>query len=129
MVEMLRRNLESRAKAYGMEALANDTEVSRQALHSFFKGGDMKLSNLEKLVQRLGWSLSLDPVDTSKDVLGNLKEYGAPLVADQPHVYYSLEEALYKALEFSREDARIASVLPYFLLQRAYKLNSDKLFS
>jgi len=122
-----RKKLENRAKAYGLKNLAQDVGVSRQALHGFFSGGDMKLSNFERLLSCLGWTMEVSPQEALEDVLGNLKLYGAPLLVDDPEVYLSLEETLYKALALSRKEARVASVLPYLLVLKSYALKAEKL--
>lgn len=123
-----RQALRARAQAYGLSRLSEDSDVSRQALYAFFDGGDMKLSNLESLMDVLGVELSFkapDPVD--EDVLGNLGRFGSPLVAGKPKTPMTLEASLAKALRLVGGEGRLTSVLPYLLVHKAQTVDGKEL--
>jgi hypothetical protein len=124
-----RQELKERARAYGYQELAKDVGLSRQSLNNFFTGGDIKLSNFERLVSVLGYHLNLENPEVTTEVLfENLKEYGAPLLAHSGGAVLPLEETVVRSLLESRKESRLPTVLPYVLVKNAYKLDSKKLF-
>ncbi|MCB9026771.1 MAG: hypothetical protein H6625_10670 [Bdellovibrionaceae bacterium] len=123
-----REELKAKAQAFGVSNLSESTGLSRQALYDLFEGGDMKLSNLEKVLGALGMELSFNVSQpTAEDVLGNLTRYGAPLVMDTPKVPMSLVETLVSSLKLVKKESRLTSVLPYFLLKKYRSLNEKEL--
>jgi len=130
MDTLIRVKLHERAKAYGLIRLQNEIGLSRQALYLFFSGGDMRLSNFEKLLRALHCDIKIEPPKLLKsDVLGNLKRHGAPLLVESWNVALSLEESIQLALQLSRSESRLSSVLPYLLVRSTYKLDHKKLIS
>jgi hypothetical protein len=125
-----RQELKLKAQAFGVSRLSESTGLSRQALYDLFDGGDMKLSNLEKVSEALGVELSFSVASaTAEDILGNLTQYGAPLMIERPKVPLSLVETLVKALGLVKKESRLTSVLPYFLLKKYRSLNEKELLS
>lgn len=129
MEQELRMRLMRRAEAYGLSNLAKDAGLSRQALHSFFEGGDIRLSNFLSVLRVLNMDFKVEEFVEDSDVLANLKAYGAPLVTGEAKTALLPEESLVEGLKLSREDARLTSVLPYLLVKRAYQWDQDDLLS
>lgn len=129
MDQELRERVKRRAEAYGLSNLAKDAGLSRQALHSFFEGGDMRLSNFLSVLKVLNMDFKVDEFVGGADVLANLKAYGAPLVTGEAKTALLPEESLVEGLKLSREDARLTSVLPYLLVKRAYQWDQDDLLN
>lgn len=129
MDQHLRQRVKERAGAYGFSRLATEAGLSRQSLHSFLGGGDMRLSNLFSVLKVLNLEMQVEDSFGEADVLANLKDYGAPLVAGDAKTALLPEESMVEGLKLSRKDARLTSVLPYLLVKRAYQWDLNDLLS
>ena len=127
MTGELLKLVEKRARAYGLQELALESGLTRQTLYGFFKGGNLTLNHLYKILKVLGLELEIREEVRDEDVLGSLSRLGAPLPEVEGSKRMGLEETLARALEVSRRESRLSTVLPYVLIKRAYQIKVGEL--
>lgn len=111
------RKLKRMAEDHGLRELARKTALSRQSLYNLFRHNDFKMSTLESVTEKLGYTLVVQvtpPAELDKKTLHSaLRKLGAPFYENDP-VSFSPEDTLLKALEHSLTDPQVADALPIF---------------
>ncbi len=106
--------------------LERKTGLSRQAVVDAVRSKNLKLKNLERLVQHMDLKLVFEPSASETNVLSSLKKFGAPVTAETDG-NLPLELALAYALKLSHKDGLYESLLPFVLATNANDLDLEYL--
>lgn len=107
-------------KNTNLSEVMRETKVSRQTLYNVLQNKNTTKETVTKLVDYFYKK-------NNAEVYQNLKFYGAPLFENAKKTY-SLEQTLFYALNLSRNDGLVESVLPYVLYKNRSVVNLKFLY-
>jgi hypothetical protein len=108
-------------KISNLQEISKSTKLSRQTLYNFLNGQNTTTDTINKL--KTYFQMQIDD-----QLYTDLKFYGAPLAVKDGRPNLELDQALLNALQASRSDSLLESVLPYVFYKNQEALNLEVLF-